>query len=306
MTESNYDGSSNKGSCGFASIVDIEESLFDEYGMIADPDVISQRTHLLTSLQWATMKPGLCDLNDGSTNSDIICSSDGKYCWKNLTSTYLCVCSNDQYFTSFSSDVCQGCCLETQFPLLVYEFIPNGTLSQLIHEHNEEFPLTWEMRLRIGTEVANALSYLHSAASVPIYHRDIKATNILLDDKHRAKVSDFGTSRSVALEQTHLTTRVQGTFGYLDPEYFRSNQFTDKSDVYSFGVVLVELLTGKKPIHSTQSEDEEARSLVTFFLHAMKENSLFDILDPCVTNDGPEEEIIAVAKLAKRCLKVES
>ncbi|XP_022722180.1 wall-associated receptor kinase-like 1 [Durio zibethinus] len=195
-----------------------------------------------------------------------------------------------------------GCCLETKVPLLVYEFIPNGTLSQLIHDQNEEFPLTWEMRFRIAIEIANALSYLHSAASAPIYHRDIKSSNILLDDKYRAKVSDFGISRSIALEQTHLTTQVQGTFGYLDPEYFRSSQFTEKSDVYSFGVVLVELLTGQKPISSVQSE--EVRSLVNFFLLTMNENSLFDILDPMVSNNGTEKEIIAIAKLAKRSLNL--
>ncbi|KAA3485596.1 wall-associated receptor kinase-like 3 [Gossypium australe] len=196
-----------------------------------------------------------------------------------------------------------GCCLETNVPLLVYEFIPNGTLSDLIHKPNEEFPLTWEMRLRIATEIANALFYLHSAASVPIYHRDIKSSNILLDDKYRAKVSDFGISRSVAIEQTHVTTRVHGTLGYLDPEYFRSNQYTEKSDVYSFGVVLVELLTGQKPISSSQSEEQRG-SLVTFFLHSMKENSLFDILDPQVMNEGPREEVIAVSWLAKRCLNI--
>ncbi|XP_022722177.1 wall-associated receptor kinase-like 4 [Durio zibethinus] len=117
-----------------------------------------------------------------------------------------------------------------------------------------------------------------------------------------AKVSDFGISRSGALEQTHITTQVQGTFGYLDPEFFRSSQFTEKSDVYSFGVVLVELLTGQKPISSTQAE--EVRSLVAFFLLTMKENSLFDILDPMVRNNGPDEEIIAVAKLAKRSLNL--
>ncbi|XVF65405.1 hypothetical protein PTKIN_Ptkin09bG0246200 [Pterospermum kingtungense] len=195
-----------------------------------------------------------------------------------------------------------GCCLQTKVPLLVYEFIPNGTLSQLIHDQNEEFPMTWEMRLRIAIESASALSYLRSAASVPIYHRDVKSSNILLDDKYRAKVSDFGTSISVALEQTHVTTRVQGTFGYLDPEYFWSSQFTEKSDVYSFGVVLVELLTGQKPISSKESE--EARSLASYFLHSMKKNSLFDILDPMVRNNGPQEEIMAVAKLAKRCLNL--
>ncbi|XP_012848336.1 PREDICTED: wall-associated receptor kinase-like 8 [Erythranthe guttata] len=106
-----------------------------------------------------------------------------------------------------------GCCLDTVIPLLVYEFIPNGTLFQHVHDPTEEFPLFWEMRVRIAREVAGALSYLHSSASAPIYHRDIKSTNILLDDKYRAKVADFGTSRSVGIDQTHLTTRVQGTSG---------------------------------------------------------------------------------------------
>ncbi|GAY63572.1 hypothetical protein CUMW_226670 [Citrus unshiu] len=121
-----------------------------------------------------------------------------------------------------------------EVPLLVYEFIPNGSLYQYIHEQTEDqLPITWEKRLRIAIDVSGALSYLHSAASIPIYHRDIKSANILLDD--------FGTSKSMAVDRTHLTTQVKGTFGYLDPEYFRSSQFTEKSDVYSFGVVLVEL-----------------------------------------------------------------
>ncbi|PPS04108.1 hypothetical protein GOBAR_AA16556 [Gossypium barbadense] len=194
-----------------------------------------------------------------------------------------------------------GCCLETKVPLLVYEFIPNGTLYHFINQPNEEFPLIWKMRLRIAIEIANALSYLHPAASIPIYHRDIKSSNILLDDKYRAKVSDFGISRSVALEQTHVTTRVQGTFGYLDPEYFRSSKFTEKSDVYSFGVVLVELITGQKPISSSESK-KVVRSLANFFLLSMKENSLLSVVDPMVMNGNAKEEIVAVAKLAKRCL----
>ncbi|MFQ6627952.1 hypothetical protein Gotur_006553, partial [Gossypium turneri] len=139
------------------------------------------------------------------------------------------------------------------------------------------------------------------ASSIPIYHRDIKSSNILLNDKYRAKVSDFGISRSVALEQTHVTTRVQGTFGYLDPEYFRSSKFTEKSDVYSFGVVLVELITGQKPISSSES-NEVVRSLANFFLLSMKENSLLNVVDPMVMNSNAKEEVVAVAKLAKRCL----
>ena len=197
-----------------------------------------------------------------------------------------------------------GCCLETEVPLLVYEFISNGNLFQYLHNfyQNEDFILSWEMRLQIAIEVAGALSYLHSAASIPIFHRDIKSANILLDDKYRAKVSDFGSSRSVAIDQTHLTTNVQGTFGYLDPEYFQSSQLTDKSDVYSFGVVLVELLSGEKPIISSTSQ--ETRSLAAHFIALMEENRLFDILDVQVKEGCLEEEIMAVANLAKRCLNV--
>ncbi|KAH6814965.1 Wall-associated kinase family protein [Perilla frutescens var. frutescens] len=193
-----------------------------------------------------------------------------------------------------------GCCLEAEVPLLVYEFIPNGTLFQHVHDPSEDFHLSWEMRLRIAREVAGALAYLHSAASAPIYHRDIKSSNILLDDKYRAKVSDFGASRSIAIDQTHLTTRVLGTFGYLDPEYFQSSQFTEKSDVYSFGVVMVELLTGEKAISSIRAE--VGKSLATHFLHSMEEDQLFDILDARVLEEGKREEIMAVAQLARRCL----
>lgn len=191
-----------------------------------------------------------------------------------------------------------GCCLETEVPLLVYEFISNGTLFQYLHDQNEEFPLTWEMRLRIATEVAGSLSYLHSAASMPIYHRDIKSTNILLNEKYTAKVADFGTSKFIVIDQTHVTTKVQGTFGYLDPEYFRSGQFTDKSDVYSFGVVLVELLTGQKPIILTGSK--EATGLAAYFFLSMEENRLYDFLDDQVLKVGQKEEIMTIATLATK------
>ncbi|XP_062165040.1 wall-associated receptor kinase-like 22 [Alnus glutinosa] len=195
-----------------------------------------------------------------------------------------------------------GCCLETEVPMLVYEYIPNGTLSQYVNGQMEEFPLTWDMRLQIATEVAGALFYLHSAASLPIYHRDIKSTNILLDDKFRAKVADFGISRNIAVDQTHLTTLVHGTFGYLDPEYFQSSQFTEKSDVYSFGVVLAELLTNEKAISSTRTQ--ESKSLATYFIKSMEENNLFDIIDSRVLKEGKKEEIIAVANLTNRCLNL--
>ncbi|KAM6572310.1 hypothetical protein CsatA_016390 [Cannabis sativa] len=197
-----------------------------------------------------------------------------------------------------------GCCLETEVPLLVYEFIPNGTLYHYLHDPNEEFQLTWEMRLRIATEVSGALFYLHSAASVPIYHRDIKSTNILLDEKYRAKVADFGTSRSLSENQTHLTTLVSGTFGYMDPEYFRSNQFTEKSDVYSFGVVIVELLSGQKPVSRTSSR-KGSMSVVTYFIECMEANNLLEIVDPAIIKEGCNfESLKGVANLAYRCLSL--
>ncbi|KAL1559100.1 wall-associated receptor kinase-like 9 [Salvia divinorum] len=195
-----------------------------------------------------------------------------------------------------------GCCLETDVPLLVYELVPNGTLFDLIQDPNTEFQVSWNMRLKIATDIAGALAYLHSALSIPIYHRDVKSSNILLGEKYTVKLSDFGISRSFGTDQTHLTTLVKGTFGYFDPEYFQSSQFTEKSDVYSFGVVLVELLTGQRPISLDIREEE--RSLVIRFLESMEENYLYKILDDQVLKHGNEEEVIAVAWLAQRCLNL--
>ncbi|KEH39811.1 wall-associated receptor kinase-like protein [Medicago truncatula] len=172
-----------------------------------------------------------------------------------------------------------GCCLETEVPLLVYEFVTNGTLSGFIHtQSNKVNNETWKTRLKIAAEVAEALSYLHSYASIPIIHRDVKSDNILLDRTNTAKVSDFGASRLVPLDQTEIATMVQGTIGYLDPEYMQTSQLTEKSDVYSFGVVLVELLTGEKPF-------------------------CFVIQDG-LWNEENKQEIKEVAVLAAKCLRL--
>ncbi|CAA2980641.1 wall-associated receptor kinase-like 8 [Olea europaea subsp. europaea] len=189
-----------------------------------------------------------------------------------------------------------------EVPLLVYEFIPNGTLFDLIHDESHEFPFSWNMRLKVVVEVAESLAYLHSATSIPIYHRDIKSTNMLLDEKYVAKISDFGISRSIIVDQTHLTTMVKGTFGYLDPEYFQSSQFTEKSDVYSFAIVLVELLTGQRPISLDRTEGE--RSLATRFLLCMERKQLEEIFDIQVLEQDKIEELNVVAKLAQRCLNL--
>ncbi|KAK9673422.1 hypothetical protein RND81_12G166800 [Saponaria officinalis] len=195
-----------------------------------------------------------------------------------------------------------GCCLETEIPILVYEFVPNGTLYEHLHGQSEDFHVGWKMRLQIAAESAGAVAYLHSSSSTPIYHRDIKSANILLDEKYRAKVSDFGTSKAINIDQTHVTTVVLGTYGYLDPEYFQSHQFTEKSDVYSFGVVLVELITGKKPLCPTG--DGGWISLATEFLTHMEESRLLDMLDARIIDEGKEIEFMAVAELARKCLNM--
>ncbi|KAL2584436.1 hypothetical protein AAZV13_14G128600 [Glycine max] len=195
-----------------------------------------------------------------------------------------------------------GCCLETEVPLLVYEFVNNGTLFDFIHTERKVNDATWKTRVRIAAEAAGALAYLHSEASIPIIHRDVKTANVLLDDTYTAKVSDFGASKLVPLDQTELATIVQGTIGYLDPEYMQTSQLTEKSDVYSFGAVLVELLTGEKPY--SFGRPEEKRSLANHFLSCLKEDCLFDVLQDGILNEENEKEIKKVAFLAAKCLRV--
>ncbi|XBI21866.1 hypothetical protein VPH35_062944 [Triticum aestivum] len=174
----------------------------------------------------------------------------------------------------------RGCCLETEVPLLAYEFISNGTLADHLHTE-ERGSLPWKDRLRITSETGKALAYLHSAISVPVIHRDIKPSHILLDDGLTAKVSDFGASRYIIpLDQTGTTTAVQGTIGYLDLMYYYNGRLTESNDVYSFGV-LVELLTRRKPSKVNWKK----------------------ILDPQVIEEGGSE-VKEVATLAVECLKL--
>ncbi|XP_054819308.1 putative wall-associated receptor kinase-like 16 [Prosopis cineraria] len=190
-----------------------------------------------------------------------------------------------------------GCCLETEVPLLVYEFVDNGTLLDHLSPSKNYCSITWETRLRIAIEIAGAISYLHSAASIPIIHRDIKSANILLDHDNRAKVSDFGASRLVHLDKTQVATVIQGTIGYLDPEYLQTGQLNEKSDVYSFGIVLVELLTGKKAF--------EFNGLTSHFISSMREDCLWEILDKRVLDPKKNaKQLKEVASLARRCIRV--
>ncbi|XP_031494326.1 wall-associated receptor kinase-like 20 [Nymphaea colorata] len=196
-----------------------------------------------------------------------------------------------------------GCCVELEQPVMVYEFIPNGTLHEHIHTDRYAF-LSWHQRLRIASQTAEGLAYLHSSAMPPIYHRDVKSSNILLDDKCNAKVSDFGLSRLIDPEQTHVSTCVQGTIGYLDPEYYRNYQLTDKSDVYSFGVVLLELLTSKKVID--RQRDSKEVNLFNYVQHRVDEGKAMEVVDEklkCGASPRSLESMKTFCSLAMGCLE---
>lgn len=204
-----------------------------------------------------------------------------------------------------------GCCLENKIALLVFEFVPNGTLQEHLQGRCDRggSHLTWRQRLQIALQTADALAYLHSAANPPIFHRDVKAANILLDDNLHAKVADFGISKLASLEMTHVTmTFIQGTIGYIDPEYYTSYQYTGKSDVYSFGVVLLELISAQAPV-DTRRGSEDA-SLVGWALPFIKAGNLADIIDPEVWDDFDtatgRRSIARVAELAVQCVEPKS
>ena len=193
-----------------------------------------------------------------------------------------------------------GICLYTDVPLLVYEYISNGTLYEHVHNTKSKFLRSWKNCLRIAEETASALNYLHSSADPPIIHRDLKSTNILLDDHHTAKVSDFGASVLIPTGQNGIATTVEGTLCYLDPEYLTTSHLTAKSDVYSFGVVLIELLIGQNPCNLTRFGKRS--NLIQYFRSSLQNNNLFQILNVEAVDRVEREQIHEVAKMVMSCL----
>ncbi|KAJ9540657.1 hypothetical protein OSB04_027163 [Centaurea solstitialis] len=195
-----------------------------------------------------------------------------------------------------------GCCIEKGEQILVYEFMQNGTLFQhLQRERGKGLP--WRIRLTIATETAHAIAYLHSAVNPPIYHRDIKSSNILLDYNYSSKVADFGLSRLGMQDESHISTAPQGTPGYVDPQYHQNFHLSDKSDVYSFGVVLVEIITALKVVDLSRCNSEV--NLAALAIDKIGKGRVSEIIDPFLEADG-ETWVVAsihkVAELAFRCL----
>ncbi|XWS21109.1 hypothetical protein CRYUN_Cryun30bG0027200 [Craigia yunnanensis] len=195
-----------------------------------------------------------------------------------------------------------GCSIENGEQILVYEFMPNGTLCQHLQRDRGD-GLAWPVRLTIAAETAQAIAHLHSSVDPPIYHRDIKSSNILLDFNFRSKVADFGLSRLGRTEISHISTAPQGTPGYLDPQYHQNFHLSDKSDVYSFGVVLIEIITALKVVDFSRPPNEV--NLAAVATDRISKGSLDEIIDPFLEPNSDSwtlSSIHKVAELAFRCL----
>ncbi|XP_019179917.1 PREDICTED: receptor-like kinase TMK4, partial [Ipomoea nil] len=196
-----------------------------------------------------------------------------------------------------------GYCINDNNNLLVYEYMPQGTLGHHLFEWEKHGfdPLTWKQRVTIVLDVARGIEYLHSLAHQSFIHRDIKSSNILLSDDMRAKVADFGLVRKAPNDKSSFETRVAGTFCYLAPEYATTGRATNKVDVYAFGVVLMEIITGKKAVDETLPD--ETCHLVTWFHKIIRiGHNLKNTIDPTLDlDDQTFESISKVAELAAHC-----
>lgn len=196
----------------------------------------------------------------------------------------------------------QGYCKIGNDRLLIYSYMENGSLDYWLHEKFEEgSALDWETRLRIAQGSARGLAYLHQSCQPHILHRDIKSSNILLDEKFEAHLADFGLARLVLPYDTHVTTDLVGTLGYIPPEYGQSSVATFKGDVYSFGVVLLELLTGKRPVDI--SKPKQSRDLISWVVQMKNEKREAEVFDPFIHDKENDSQMIKMLEIACLCLR---
>eukprot|EP00257_Ricinus_communis_P026710 XP_025014124.1 putative cysteine-rich receptor-like protein kinase 43 isoform X1 [Ricinus communis] len=180
-----------------------------------------------------------------------------------------------------------GCCFTSMDSFLVYEYLANRSLDLMLFDPAKQKELTWEKRLLIITGTAEGLEYLHKDCQVRIIHRDIKASNVLLDLKYKAKISDFGLARFYSCDHSLINTAIAGTLGYMAPEYIAKGRLTEKVDVYSFGVLVIEIVTGVEN-NKHQSEDLY-ETLVSHSWKHFKSNSIPEIIDPSMEIEDIEE-----------------
>ncbi|KAF8048453.1 hypothetical protein N665_2507s0002 [Sinapis alba] len=199
-----------------------------------------------------------------------------------------------------------GYCLEEEQRLLVYEFMPRGSLENHLFRRGTFYqPLPWNTRVRMALGAARGLAFLHSAQPQVIY-RDVKASNILLDSNYRAKLSDFGLARDGPMgDKSHVSTRIMGTQGYAAPEYLSTGHLSAKSDVYSFGVVLLELLSGRRAIDKNQPVGEH--NLVDWAKpYLVNKRRLLRVMDPRLQGQYSLTRALKIALLALDCISIDA
>lgn len=200
-----------------------------------------------------------------------------------------------------------GCCLETRYPILVFEYVEDKTLADVILDRNEEYfrAISWKFRLKIVSDIANAVVYLHTALPRPIVHRNIKSSSIFLDENCVAKLSDFSISLCIPEGETYVQDIAKGTIGLIAPESVLTGIVTEKTDVFSFGVFLLVVLTGQAAFDFHRQEKGEQFLLVNHFKEQIHKNRFGDMVDPVITAEGQwpgkEQQLQAFAALAFRC-----